>query len=573
MKAIRSIVPYAILTVLVFLSLFFVLELWNSNLLKYPLCYEFGDSIHALFRFFAMQESGSLFHLPNINGTMGTDVYSFYALDILLLLFQWLIVLICQNYVLAFNVFILSSFFLVAYAAFYVLKKLNISTAVAILMSVVYSLLPYHLMRFTTHSYLGFYFLVPFACLFAIQIYQGEFAGSFASYKTNKKVFIANTVILILIGTTGFYYALFSCFCFLIATVCCCISTNSFRYAKDGMCAILKVVFGVLISGIPLLLGSGGSVSRSVVCGEKYSARLLQLLLPINNHRISAVAELKSSYNSFIDSNFENDSCSLGFLLAIGLICILLYGFIALNKNRKDSMFRPLFVFSLSFLFLFMPGTLATVLCFVFPYVRCYCRAVVFVAFFACIAIALILDKIKLPKIGKSSKPSRALEIAIVSIICAVAIVDQTSTAYIPDYSRIQNDFDTYSVFVSDIVSEYEDDTDVNAYFMPYLSYPEAGSIGGLFDYEPFMLLIHNDRLSVSYGAFRGSDSANTLEQTFLLPISQQIEFAKTNDYNGLILATSAYDASYIDVVVAEISSCIGEPDAQAGEYMFWAIN
>lgn len=574
-RRVKPVLPYLILGLVIMATTVLVFKLWDASLATLPLSYKPGDSAMTLFRSFEMRNGSGLFNLPNLSGTSGSNTYSFYSIDLLLLVWQWFLSAVTGNFVLGYNLFVLSSFLFVGFSSLYSLKRLGMSNRIAFALSLLYTFLPYHSFRLFEHSYLGFYFLVPLACVFALEIYKGTFEGSIDCIKVSKKRYISNSICLILLGFTGIYYAFFACFIFLVAGICLSSNSGKISSIRVALASILKTIIGVVISAIPMLTHmSQAGVERSGFGAEVYSMRLSQLLLPITNHRISLIASLKEKYNGLIQAN-ENDWSSLGLVFAVGLVVILMSIFLSLDK-KKHSQLYPLMLLTVACLLIGTIGSFSTFFGFVFPFIRAYCRICVFIAFFCAIAIGIMLKDFQawLDKVfSRKSKciPSIILSVVLV-LITSMGLIDQTSSSFVPDYEAIKTSYQNDEEFVSDIISTCGEDNGATLYMVPYMSFPENGAIGSYQDYSPLLLAMHSRDIHLSYGSLRGTAEDNTLNAIGQSAIEDQISYARDNGYNGILLATNAYDQGTTTTIIENTTTSLGEPSARSSNYIFWVI-
>ncbi|MBC7578512.1 MAG: hypothetical protein H7312_14290 [Tardiphaga sp.] len=120
---------------------------------------------------------------------------------------SWLISRFTSNLFVAANWFYVACVTLMYGASFVCLRKLDVSRWLAAVASVCFVLTPYFSTRLAGHDYLSLYFSVPFGATLAVIL---------ATSETNKEL-MRNAkspfaiVSILFIGTSGFYYAFFSC--------------------------------------------------------------------------------------------------------------------------------------------------------------------------------------------------------------------------------------------------------------------------------------------------------------------------------------------------------------------------
>jgi Ca2+/Na+ antiporter len=135
-------------------------------------------------------------------------------------------------------------------------------------------------------------------------------------------------------------------------------------------------------------------------------------------------------------------------------------------------------------------------------YIRSYNRISVFIAFFALVAAAFALDWViaRLPRWH-----GRAVVAAVVCVaVLAVGVLDQTSSADVPDYKALERAWDSDDAFMRGI--EKELGTGAAVFQLPYVFFPEAGQIFGTGPYDQVRGWLHADSLRWSWGSVRGRE-------------------------------------------------------------------
>ena len=114
------------------------------------------------------------------------------------------------------NLFFLLTFPLVAVAALWALRTLEVSRVVALVLSVLYALLPYHFERNVSHISYDGYFVVPLLCVLLLDVLAGPSTrrrptrGRTASPVGARCAPHARSASASLLGVTSAYYAAFA---------------------------------------------------------------------------------------------------------------------------------------------------------------------------------------------------------------------------------------------------------------------------------------------------------------------------------------------------------------------------
>lgn len=550
-KTILNLWPYLLATIIITLAIPYVLFLDGIDLTKYPLMYQFGDASNDLLRSHEMHFDKSFFTFDSIGSPYGSDYYGFYGIDLGLLVIQYLFAIVVPNYILGSNLFLLSSFYIVAYTFIYAAKRLGLKPLLASLLAVTYTFLPYHSLRLSGHTYLCFYFIAPIALCFAIELFTSRFDLKCKS----------NIAWLIICGMTGIYYSFFACFYFLIAGIVVSICSKSIKKIKDSLISIGLVIAGVVLCVIPVfvhnLFSSEASkvVSRARLGTDIFSFRIAQLILPTVGHRSGRLAELRNTYMQSNGIMFsESDFSTFGIVISIGLLLVLIYSFFIFSGKEITS-YKAIWFMSLATLLIATQGSLSTIFTMIFPLIRCYNRISVFLAFLCAIFLGMCLGNLYDYLISKfdSRKTSKLIKTSITTVlsammlcVCAFSIWDQSSTnnQYIYAHQSVyfQNNKDTVDRIMEVAMQDNPEDGTVDLYFLPYIQYPETNISVNYFLYEPIHLVVHDNRLQLSYGVLYTNSNATTLQSISTLPLEEQLIWAEEQGYDGILLASRAID-------------------------------
>jgi hypothetical protein len=126
-----------------------VLELWDADL-RVPFTYT-GDGTLNLVFIKDVLENGWYFENSRLGAPNGLELYDYPVIngETLNLLFFRILGLGTDDPALVMNLFFLLTFPLTALTAFIVLRRLPVSRGIAVVVALLFSLLPYHFMRGT----------------------------------------------------------------------------------------------------------------------------------------------------------------------------------------------------------------------------------------------------------------------------------------------------------------------------------------------------------------------------------------------------------------------------------------
>ena len=188
--------------------------------------------------------------------------------------------------------------------------------------------------------------------------------------------------------------------------------------------------------------------------------KITQLLLPIEGHRIPPLAKITMKYATTAPDINENSMSALGGLGALGFVLLIFWIFYRLGEpsDKNDlAEIRPtldcLATLNLSAVILATIGGLGVLVSYLFSfyYIRGYNRISIFIAFFAILAVILVLEYIR--KNWCITKKRQLLFNIVICFMLIGAILDQTSAAYIPDYRSTKQQFLQDQRFIDKIES------------------------------------------------------------------------------------------------------------------------
>jgi phosphoglycerol transferase len=170
-------------------------------------------------------------------------------------------------------------------------------------------------------------------------------------------------------------------------------------------------------------------------------------------------------------------------------------------------------------------------------YIRSYNRISVFIAFFALVAVAFALDWL----IARLTRwHGRAVLATVVCVaVLAVGVLDQTSSADVPDYKALDRAWDSDDAFMGRIQRELGPDGAV--FQLPYVFFPEAGEIVGTGPYDQVRGWLHADSLRWSWGSVRGREGDWQAAVTRLEP-NDTLDALTAVGFTGLMIDRAGYE-------------------------------
>jgi phosphoglycerol transferase len=505
--------------------------------LTIPLAYA-SDSILNLVWIKGIVDHGWYLHNPSIGSPFGSDMNDFPMADNVSFFIMKVISWFTSNAGLVMNLFYLLTYPLTALTSFYVMRHLRVSSTVAMLGSILYAFLPYHLLRGEYHLFLGAYYMIPLITMVILWVWEQKWC---------KSRYIASTIIMAVVASSGIYYAFFTCVLIALVALINLYNQKKLKSLIQPVALVIVILVVGLINVSPSIIYSAEQgknpivAKRSYVESEIYGLKLTNLLLPANDHRIPKLAKKKNEYNTTTPLTNENNAATLGIIGSIGFLILVASLFL---KHHEDTI-RKLSILNISSFLLASIGGLGTIFAMLIsPEIRGYNRISVFIAFFSLLAFCIILDKWK-------SK----YKYAAVVVLMFIGIYDQTGTNF-----KIQSDYykNQYAIderFTQAVEKSVPPSSKI--FELPYMPFPENGPINKMADYDPAKPYIHSKTLQWSYGAMKGREGDGMIKAIAAKPMDEMISEIKKNGYAGIYLDRNGFAD---DQVEKQLTSRIGEP-------------
>lgn len=530
MDKIRNIWPYA-LSVAIVTAMLCVMYRYAD--LNYPLTFAGGDEAGAFTMIKTIRDYGIQMVNPMLGGQAGEDFYDYYLSDGISFLLIRLISLFVTNVYLIANIYYFICHLLIACSSVYVCQKAGYSGGIAVPVSVLYALSAYIQMRYA-HMWLVPYFMLPFACLTALKIAEGELLKENAPFWKNKSFYQALAVSFFC-AFTGLYYAFFTCVLYAVGMVIRLVNLKKDEIKRElyPVFMIFSVIAGCMLSLLPNMLyamehGSNPEsemVRRSMGDSEFYGLKLVQLLLPRINHRISCLRELAGKYCENYPLVNENSSASIGIIATAGFVISVIWLF-QNNKKRKYYSYFNIGIFLVATI-----GGIGSIFSLLVETpMRCYNRMSLVIMFYSLLCVAELLSGYE-KKLGQNRK-NIAFGVILMLVTC-IGLYDQTR-GYVPyDYSQL----DRNREFVKRV--EAQMDGEGMIFQLPYVDWPSAGH------YRMFAGYLESENLRWSYGAMQGREEARWQQAVCQKEVPVMIEMVIRSGYSGIYLDKTVYTALY----------------------------
>ncbi len=489
--------------------------------------------------------------------------------------------LLSSDPALVVNLFFLLTFALASFTAQLVLRSLGVGVAAAGVAAVLFSLLAYHFFRGESHLLLSAYYAVPLSAylflrvmsdapLFARRAPPSRPGLAWASRRS-----LATVGMCLVIGSENLYYATFASVLLVGATIIA-LALRRRRAFASGL-AVLALVAGTLAANLaPSLIyraqhGANVALARTAAADETsteaFALRISNLILPVPDSRISPLRQITARYDNAIAPGYcEACYASLGTVGTVGLGWLALCALAALvgagDRLTADRRFTHAGAGVMIALAVGLVGGLSSVIEFwLTPDIRAWNRISVLIAFFALLAVALLLDSL----VGwlRARRQGGPLAVVALAAVLGFGVYDQTSRSFVPAYAATARQWRSDGRFVGEIEARLPRGASV--FQLPYVPFPEGYAltpVGGQIatyatKYEPLRGYLHSSTLHWSYGATKGRP-ADWSAQLAGHPLSFVVAAVAAAGFDGIWIDPAGFEPAKARRVLAALRGLLG---------------
>lgn len=524
-----------------------LLELWNADL-AVPL-HDGTDVPYIRMLVQEIDETGGFFHNPRLAAPLGQELRDYPEVDPISFVLLRLLTLVSSDPDVALNLFYLLTFPLIALSAYAVLRR-RVGGGPAFVAAVLYALLPYHFARGESHLFLAAYWAVPLACHLILVLLTGERAferrpaggGRMGVWASRRSLLTVGACLVV--GSAWFYYAAYSLILLAAVSVLALVARPSRATLTRSAAVVGITAFFTMVSLAPYMVHRASEgpntfyAARAPQESESFALKLMQLALPIEDHRIGRLERFSRHYartapNQHID---EYPAAHLGATGALGLAWLLLVAGAALVPGRDHGYVRrygpPAAGALVAFLFATTGGlgslfayTLTTEL-------RQWNRLSVFIGFFALLGVAMALDGLRRRVHSNRARTGFAL---LLAAVLAVGVLDQTGPP--PDHAALAATDKRDAAFVARIESRLPHGAAV--FQLPYVTFPESTPTRIPY-FDQLRGYLHSERLRWSYGDVTGR-KREWRDDLVGQPLEAVLRAASVTGFHGIEVSRLAY--------------------------------
>lgn len=543
-----------ILSLLIFISLF---QLWKADLHQPFFSYS-HDSLVSVFEAKIIIDDGWFFSNNFIGLPHLTDKFYLHDFPLNADLFNFFILKILANFssdpFFVSNCFFILTFALISATAFAVLRHFQISVFTAVIISVLYSFLPYHFYRGIWHLFLSNYAVIPLSIMVALWIASNKIKlvdlnEKNQFYFTPNRFFLIALLVSFFAATNGIYYALYSCVIFVFAWFLLALRNGKFlnrdAFSTLFLCfAIIFLLIGLYLPCFAYWFHNGMNqavANRDIEQSEIFALKIYNLFLPVENHYLNYFGQVKKMFNEAAPQ-FEGSLGSLGIAGSVGFVFLILWlvaksqgdenlqrkSFFkktlekfSLNKN-DENLISNLAGLNLLTVIYATAGGLVMFVAISFPMLRSHARFSIFIGFMALFLMAIIFDKI--------AQKKKIISHIFLSVIFILAVFDQVGRVSLATLqpAEIKRKFASDRDFVQKIEQSLPPQAMI--FQMPLIYFPEADN------YDLMVGYLNSKNLRWSYPAMKGREADLWQRQVVKLKFADFIAELKKAGFAGIYI-------------------------------------
>jgi phosphoglycerol transferase len=532
-----------------------------------------GDAIDKLAQIANVKETGWLFHNDRLGYPFGYGRLDFPRFDSLNYLLMGPIVALSGEPGLTMNVYFILGFYLIAFAAYFAFKRMGLDTATALLCSLIYAFLPYHVIRGVGHLTNGAYYLVPLAMLVLVWLAQSRLGVESAEARRRWLFALAVAALVPLqMPYNGVFFA------FL------CVPAAAIAIARDGRWRMAAIAITLLVATgaafvveqIPVSLHAWREGKPNMVAAripaeaEIYSLRLNQVLLPTTIDRRTLLRKFAVDFDQALNVPVnESHNQYIGLFGVIGFAALLWAVCRSLGNRvpREDeAAVRVAAVLALATLLLAMSSGLCTMIAYlVTAKVRAYNRILPFFAFACVLGGGWVFQT----AVGRLRAPW--LRMSVIAVIGVLALMDLLvrspflqHPADVAAYDLARNYFEGVERRLGNGAAVFQ---------LPVVWYPEHPPINRMTDYEEFKPFLFTKTLKFSYGVSRGRIGYDWNKYVENLALPEKIAELHAMGFAAILVDANAYaDAATLNTAIDALKAALAEAPSVSADERWWTF-
>ncbi len=546
-----------------------MMRLWRADL-RSPFFYD-SDALGHAAHFKTTLETGWYETQPRLGAPFGQHYHDFPFSDDLHPAMAKLLGLFTSDWVVAFNTYYLLTFLLCAGTAVWFFRQCRLTPWMAVALSVLYAVAPYHFIRNEGHLFLSAYYLIAPAMVIVLRVSRGERVwglrpgvGRIRGVLTGRGA--GTVVILALLVWDGVYYAVFVGL-LLIAAALLAFARTRDRWRLGGAVMGGAVLAGwYLVALVPdmaygLAHGfNGASFVREPNDAQFYGLRFAQLVLPPLGHPFPPFAELRVWFDDRYPPTAEFPA--LGLLAAVGFVLLLFAGLGAIAGARRrrravaalrsgPQTFAQLSALTWVAFLLATTGGLGLFLSMAITGIRDWNRMSIVIGLLGLAGLGLVVEAgmarllRRWPTRPRLRRWLRSPLIA--AVVLVVGLADQSLDSAVPPYAESAALFHSDQAFFGALQDRLPADSMV--FQLPFRRFPESPKIGDTTESDQLRPFLNTTTLRWSAAGIKGRPETDWPEEVVDGSTEDMVRDLAVIGFVGIVIdrAASPGDGSYLE--------------------------
>ncbi len=527
--------------------------------LDVPFTYR-GDSLGLMAFVKIVAETGWYTGTPRAGAPFGLNTYDFpYGGDngwwVIIKALTWF----THDPALAVNLLFMLGFVLVAVTAFVALRVIGASRLVSGVLALVFAFAPSHFLRTTGQLFIGAPVAVPLAVALAMRLLGGDTPLLRAGPRWRDRLDVRSGLSLfalvscVVLASFDTYYTVFGALLIAVAGAAAALARRRWRPLVSAGLVVAVTTVVLAINSIPTLLwhrshGLNPEVARrSIEDLDTYALRPVQLLAPVPEHRVSALAHLSDLLTRPGAQSEPYQYLGLAAVIgvAIALVSLLVWaagrrGEAVRQRAGAGAFIVVLAAFAVAggLSWLAYTGGLAQI--------RSWNRVAIVIAFLGLVALASVLDVAVAWFRRRWHWPKLALG-AVAVVVVGLALFDQIGAGMVADPRLNEAAWANDADFVGAIEQQLPPGAAV--YVLPYLPWPEGGTTAGIVDQDLWRGFLHSSDLRWSFAGMRGRQ-ADWQEYTTRQPVPDMVDALTAAGFDGIYLDRQGYTDQEVETAI-----------------------
>jgi hypothetical protein len=491
------------------------------------------------------------------------------------------------------TLFELWGFFIVGLIGYLVMRYVGVRLLIAVPLALSLSLAPWHFQRLIGHDFLANYsslLVAVFVAIFVLRRIRASVCGLPLFTRSDIPSYLLLIACGFYIAGGGLYWA-FAAGCMITLTIVPALAVvPSWRGLVYTIMALVPTaMFGAIwlktqtwMSSLPVVVKS---FNREFIESELYGGSLSTLVLVSPQSGIAPLAHWRVSYDSarHLSSNIETGPWNslIGVIaIAFSLLCIFV-AFSTLLPTRPNGesgwqrhverMLKSLraegwiAAFFLVLLMFTVTGIGTIAMLYFFNEIRAWGRFFMPLLILATIILGLGMTSLS------QIRPGRLTAIMMAVALGLIFIADQARGDYRRDFVRNPAIAADAASLVKNIEATVKPGCGILT--LPVLPFPENGPIGGMLDYDPYLLYLPSSTLRFTYGQPKNQPEARWQDQ-FVQPLTAvSIAVLKQAGACGITIDTAAYGGPDAPIVSETALLTARQPlRSPSGRWVFFPI-